>query len=764
MNNDVLQLKGTFEQRRNTASFGKPSIPLSETVGIEKIDSLSGQLSDVLDYWKRNQELFTGALIEVHYTNIVAKSNRIKKIFSRDSKRLDNNSIVGARFTDNGKRHIITHFVSLDDIEEAIKKIDLAKSIMGSNFGGHISGGDIDSIDDKDIDFGNLGIVKTLFLQIIVDAYRIEKFGIPDNAPDIDDDAQRIVSIFDIGRDIGDVLLDIGIVSLPRKVDKLTALLTPDDIEILKQKAPSLVAMSLVDLCSLTKDSIVADVAKGGFPIPEPSNEPIIGVIDTRFDSRVHFSDWVEYHDMIDKNLPDEQDDYWHGTAVSSIIVDGAKINPDLDDGCGRFKVRHFAVGKHDAIYISTLISSIKEIVASNKDIRVWNLSLGSALEAEKNFISPVAALLDDIQFRYNVIFVIAGTNKKSGDPEHMRIGSPADSINGVVVNAVRRDNKAASYTREGVVLSFFNKPDVSYYGGDEKNDRIRVCTGTGEYQVAGTSFAAPWIARKLAYLIHILGMTRETAKALLIDSATRWDNTYSQLNVAPTIGFGVVPQYILDVVQSKKDEIKFVMSGSSEEYDTYSYNIPVPIVNNEYPYIAKATLCYFPQCMRSQGVDYTNTEMDLYFGRVHTVQIRDRDGGTKERIKIETVNENHQSINYKEMPVQYINEKTARQLYRKWDNTKHIQQYMKKGVRAKKAYDTQAWGVSIKTKERLDKKYGKGLKFGVVITLKEINGLNRIEEFIRQCSLRGWIVSRVNIDNKVDVYNKLQEELNIES
>ena len=54
----------------------------------------------------------------------------------------------------------------------------------------------------------------------------------------------------------------------------------------------------------------------------------------------------------------------------------------------------------------------------------------------------------------------------------------------------------------------FFAKPDVSYYGGSEEK-YIKVCEPLGEANVAGTSFAAPWIARKLSYLIDILGLNR---------------------------------------------------------------------------------------------------------------------------------------------------------------------------------------------------------------------------------------------------------------
>lgn len=68
---------------------------------------------------------------------------------------------------------------------------------------------------------------------------------------------------------------------------------------------------------------------------------------------------------------------------------------------------------------------------------------------------------------------------------------------------------------------AFFNKPDVSYYGGDyEESERIRACSSKDIEEVYGTSFASPWIARKLSFLIDIMGFPREVAKALIIDSA----------------------------------------------------------------------------------------------------------------------------------------------------------------------------------------------------------------------------------------------------
>lgn len=69
-------------------------------------------------------------------------------------------------------------------------------------------------------------------------------------------------------------------------------------------------------------------------------------------------------------------------------------------------------------------------------------------------------------------------------------------------------------------------------------------------------------------------------------------------------------------------------------------------------------------------------------------------------------------------------------------------------------------WGLSIKSKERLENKDGEGIHFSVVITLKEINGVNRISEFINQCSLRGWLVNEIDVNNRIDIYNVAQEEI----
>lgn len=54
-------------------------------------------------------------------------------------------------------------------------------------------------------------------------------------------------------------------------------------------------------------------------------------------------------------------------------------------------------------------------------------------------------------------------------------------------------------------------------------------------------------------------------------------------------------------------------------------------------------------------------------------------------------------------------------------------------------------------------------LKFGVVVTLKNIKGENRINEFKHSCLLRGYIINDIDIENKIDIYNTAQEEIEFE-
>ena len=101
-----------------------------------------------------------------------------------------------------------------------------------------------------------------------------------------------------------------------------------------------------------------------------------------------------------------------------------------------------------------------------------------------------------------------------------------------------------------------------------------------------------------------------------------------------------------------------------------------------------------------------------------------------------------------------------ARFSFRKWDNVKYVVESTGKKMVPKESYANKNWGMEIKTNNRLDPKDGIGVRFGVVVTLKEINGINRIDEFIRSCNLNGWLVNKIDIQNRLDIHQKLNEEI----
>ena len=739
--NNVLELKGKrFVQESKKGNGGGAAINSKVVVTNNHVKKLQSKLQSLREFWMNEDKPFSGILISVHYNKIVAKTNRISGLFKGDQ---SNYAIVGAKFNTEKTKHIITYFLEDADIEDSIKLLENVSKVLTIYFTDGISKEVFEQkiLFDR-IDFKKYFLSKTLFRQIVADVSYIDDFEVEMARKH---DKESIITLFDIGVDVKSVFSKIGIDILSSRIlDNRTVYLDENQMNLLYEKAPYLVAMATENLSDLSPDDFIEEYESDITSIPNPGIEPTIGVIDTLFDKRVYFSKWVEYHDMVDDNIPKGQNDYRHGTAVSSIIVDGPKMNPWLDDGCGRFKVRHFGVAAGAQFSSFTIIKLIKTIIEGNKDIKVWNISLGSNQEINDNFISAEAAVLDQIQYENDVIFVVAGTNKSREDVN--KIGSPADSINSMVVNAVTKSGLSTKYSRKGLALSFFAKPDVSYYGGSEEQ-YIQVCEPLGTTFVAGTSFAAPWIARKLAYLIDVLGLNREIAKALIIDAARGWNDAPTPEEVA-LYGHGIVPIKITDIIQTPEDEIRFLVTDVSEKWNTYNYHFPIPLKADTYPYYARATMCYFPLCDRAQGVDYTNTELNLHFGRI-------QDDG-----KLNEINDDKQNLDDIGESRSYILEGDARERFRKWDNVKYIAETVKDRRVPKKSYRNKNWGMEIKTNNRLDPEDGVGLRFGVVVTIKEMYGINRIDEFIKNCNLNGWLVNAIDIQNRIEIHEKINEEI----
>lgn len=418
--NQVLRIKQNLEQKPHGPGGGARNIHTSATpVDTEHLNLLIHQLEAILS-WAQTEDLLPGAILDVEYRSVIPKSSRVQALLYGNGKK-PNDTIVGARFSDGEPKHVITHYIPhLSTIEKTIEKLRASKAILDEvkKFGGRITHEQIRDLDDS-IDYENYALSKSVFRDVIVDSYHVENFRIPQRS--VDPRENSIVTIYDTGVDIYELMRKVGIEVQQGNLEyETTLLLSPTEIELLNKKAPFLIAMSTEELDYINPDDNTSSETQPDWVlrIDPPANEPVIGVIDKAFDKRVYFKDWVEYVDMLDENLPRSADDAIHGTAVTSIIVDGPSFNPELEDGCGRFKVKHFGVATGDYFSSFTIMKLIRQIVLENPDIKVWNLSLGSDKEIGKNSISPTAAMLDQLQSEHDVIFVVAGTNKSRQDME----------------------------------------------------------------------------------------------------------------------------------------------------------------------------------------------------------------------------------------------------------------------------------------------------------------------------------------------------------
>ena len=283
--NELLQLKGKFFQKSNNSKPGPSNLPKGNYVEIDHLKNLEKQLLDLQEFWNKEKYL-NGALISVFYKDVVAKSRRVKGFLSKGSQTA-NSSIVGAKFTDGDKRkHIITHYITKEILAETINRINESIKIVSEKFGNEINYYNIEQINKKNISIDKYNIARNNFVNIIVDSFYVEKFSILEEKEDIIQNA--LITIYKTDIDTKELLEKIGIkIFSSRILDETTVFLTPDELKILKNNAPYLIAMAVSDLTNYNYEDFFETDDVVQVSIPDPTNEPTIGVIDTLFDKRV---------------------------------------------------------------------------------------------------------------------------------------------------------------------------------------------------------------------------------------------------------------------------------------------------------------------------------------------------------------------------------------------------------------------------------------------------------------------------------------------
>jgi hypothetical protein len=219
-------------------------------------------------------------------------------------------------------------------------------------------------------------------------------------------------------------------------------------------------------------------------------------------------------------------DERVHGTAVSSIIINGTykdyeRVNskiahcPIMVPVDGRERI------PNDKLFIRLVHEAIEELFNNRDPIRIINFSLGDSHRPYlTRRISPLAKMIDFLSFKYKVLFLISAGNSpvlnldcdreefinfseeekfkvilsaKKKNINDLKIISPAESVNSLCIGATeyddcdierkisdrengilyRNDKYCAAYSRVGLGIKNSIKPELLFPGGSSVYKRL---------------------------------------------------------------------------------------------------------------------------------------------------------------------------------------------------------------------------------------------------------------------------------------------------
>jgi hypothetical protein len=315
-------------------------------------------------------------------------------------------------------------------------------------------------------------------------------------------------------------------------------------------------------------------------PVFSKKASTIVGVIDGGYiPGNVALDPYVEIVDSTSE--PVDHNYAEHGTLVTSAVLYGALNNLKNSDKLiePEITVRNFRVlsstTKDPDLY--DVIDMIEKLVPENKDISVYNLSLGPNGPILDTDVHRFTYALDLLSKTHNVLFCVAVGN--DGDIQgYERIQSPSDLVNGIAVAAFTLNNgqpEKAFYScigpgREGNKL----KPDISAFGGCDRNpiqligDKINSRTF-----IYGTSFASPLTASLSGMLIgKSNGIVNDlTSRALILHQAK---NPNSDKHCT-SIGHGLLPDNIDKMMNCEDKSYTLIFEGEVDRTKYREFQIP---------------------------------------------------------------------------------------------------------------------------------------------------------------------------------------------
>lgn len=314
-----------------------------------------------------------------------------------------------------------------------------------------------------------------------------------------------------------------------------------------------------------------------------------------------------------------------HGTAVTGSVLYGPLNRYKSGDVLPHptLYVKHFRVlPKTDPgdIDLYEVIDAIEKVVPENKDIKVYNLSLGPDGPILDDGISRFTSALDKLQSEYGVVFCTAVGNDGE-DPQLGRIQSPGDSVNGMgvgahtLINGVTEEVDYSCYGpgREGNK----HKPDISAYGGCERNKTQLLDMVPGSRLLSmGTSFASPLVASLLAQIVGYSNKSIDalTGRALLLHKCIPFGTGRTRTH-HPRIGHGTLPENQDAVVTCDPNSYTLIYRGEIPEQKYVQLQIPwLPNLVTRGNVQFRWTLAISTPVSQLTPDDYTSSSLETFF------------------------------------------------------------------------------------------------------------------------------------------------------
>ncbi|MEY3501608.1 MAG: hypothetical protein RL308_3281, partial [Bacteroidota bacterium] len=393
----------------------------------------------------------------------------------------------------------------------------------------------------------------------------------------------------------------------------------------------------------ITLDEVMSEAV---LPIrlPEAGKEyPTVGILDTGIANIPHLAPWI-HSESVTYYVEDDINKK-HGTFVAGVLLYGDQLEGKEYtgfEGCKLFEAIVMPDLAKQKMYESELIEQIRDAVSRNEHIKIWNLSLGTDIEADLYEFSDFAKALDEIQEQHDVLIC-----KSAGNCQNFKVNAPkgritksADTVRGIFVGSLAQDKNATDYadkhnpspfSRKGPGPSYLIKPDVVHIGGNAGLNAENAVTinpvksfspDGGITEGVGTSFSTPRIAAIAAGLDFMLkdNFNATLLKALIIHSAKYPEEMKVAISdKLDTVGFGM-PSNIQNILYNEPNEITLILQDTLEKgnfVDILDFPFPQSMIDEDGYYYGEitVTLVTAPILEVSQGAEYCQSNIDVMFG-----------------------------------------------------------------------------------------------------------------------------------------------------